>query len=500
GFGSGAICRFAEALEGETELVLTCEPRPEYGRMGVRWWRGAAGVWQAVAPTPLWAAASFELQAVGGELDAVVRLRPGECAWFVFAWGPAPAAPEQAPTTATVLASLETTTRAWQRWSARARYDGPYREAVVRSALALKALIYQPTGAIVAAPSASLPEAPGGRRNWDYRYCWPRDASFALYGLSLLGYHEEAGRFLEFVVTICDRNPPPLQVCYRVDGDTEVPECELAHLAGYQGSRPVRIGNGAALQRQLDSYGEVLDAAYTYAKWRHGVTPELWRVLAGLVDYAAAHWRDPDESIWEVRGGRQQFTFSKVLCWVALDRGLKLAQRYQLPAPLAAWARTRRQIRQEVVRHGYSLEQHAFTQVLGGAALDSSLLLLPLLRFCSPYEPRMRSTVRRIQQQLMRDSLVIRYQNTEGDGVGGPEGAFAICTFWLVDCLTLSGYSPEARALFERMLGYASPLGLFSEQLDPATGALLGNFPQAFTHMALLNSAHNLELYPAGVP
>ena len=495
GFGDGALCRLVEGIAGEVEMSFSGAPRPEYGSADVQWRAGSDAAWNAKARTPLWVASSFALANQNGELSARFRLRPGEAAWVVLGWG----ARAEAIQTERVRQSLESTTACWRQWSAQARYDGPYRAAVVRSALALKALIYAPTGAIVAAPTTSLPEAIGGPRNWDYRYCWPRDATFALYGLSLLGYHDEAGRFLEFVARISDAHPPPLQVCYRVDGSTQVAERELAHLSGYRGSRPVRIGNAAAEQRQLDSYGEVLDAAYTYAKWRKGIEPGIWQALTKLVDYAAAHWMEPDESIWEVRGGRQQFVYSKVMCWVALDRAVKLARRYKLPGN-PAWARVRDEIRRTVLARGYSRRRHAFTQTYDSTVLDSSLLLLPLLRFLSPHEPRMEATIRRIQQDLGAHTLVARYENTDSDGVGGPEGAFSICTFWLVDCLTLLGKRQESKALFERMLGYGGHLGLFSEEMDPATGALLGNYPQAFTHMALLNSAHNLELYPGGVP
>ncbi len=517
GFGGGAVCRWAEAVEGEVELELECAPRAGYGAETVCW-RGVsrpeATAWVArTGQAKLWVAASFPLRAAlaGDGLRARVRLRGGESAWFVFGWGGRP----EGLDAERVRGSLQSTIERWRNWAGQAQYQGPYRDAVVRSALALKALIYAPSGAIVAAATTSLPEAIGGGRNWDYRFCWPRDATFALYGLSLLGYHQEAGRFLEFVGHLCDLHPPPLQVCYRVDGATEVPESELGHLSGYRGSRPVRIGNGAALQSQLDSAGEVLDAAYTYAKWRGGLDADVWGALRRLVDYAAEHWRDPDESIWEVRGGPRHFVYSKVLCWVALDRGLRLIKRYGLPGPEARWRQVRGEIRQTVLRHGYSHDLHAFTQTLApgwpspGApgsgklgtppVLDSSLLLMPLLRFCSPHDPRMEATINRIQRDLTRDSLVARYQNTGEDGVGGPEGAFSICTFWLVDCLTLLGRRAEARALFERMLTHAGPLGLFSEEVDPGTGALLGNYPQAFTHMALLNSAHNLEIYPEGV-
>lgn len=496
-FGDGALCRWADAVAGPAKLRLVCAPRLNYGEAAARWCDAGGGMWVAHAEPPLWAQAGFPLRVDdSGALvgDAVVH--PGTSAWFVFGWG---AKPERL-TTERVRESLAATTAQWQAWAAQAQYDGPYRAAVVRSALALKALIYAPTGAIVAAPTTSLPEAIGGPRNWDYRYCWPRDATFALYGLSLLGYHDEAGRFLEFIARVCDSHPPPLQVCYRVDGSLEVPERELPHLAGYRQSRPVRIGNAAALQRQLDCYGEVMDALYTYAKWRRGVEAGLWRALRPLADYAAAHWPEPDESIWEVRGGRQQFVYSKVLCWVALDRAVKLAERYGLPGAAPVWRRERDAIHQAVMQRGYNSEPRSFTQTFDNQVLDSSLLLLPLLRFLSPYDPRMQATLARIQQRLSHNSMVARYENTDEDGVGGPEGTFSICTFWMVDSLTLVGRTQESRALFERMLSHAGPLGLFSEEMDPVTGALLGNYPQAFTHMALLNSAHNLELYPRGVP
>ena len=508
GFGDGAICRWAEAAGAAATLKLCCRPRPEYGANAAQWEPAGAGMWcsgGAANSNPsnptLWAAAAFALQpsADGAALEATVHLAAGESAWFVLAWGTRPEGRDGLDATC-VRTSLDATAKRWQDWAVKAQYDGPYRDAVVRSALALKALIYAPTGALVAAATTSLPEAIGGPRNWDYRYCWPRDATFALYGLSLLGYHDEAGRFLEFIAHLCDVHPPPLQVCYRVDGSTDIAESELPHLSGFRGSRPVRIGNGAGTQRQLDIYGEVLDAAYTYAKWRQGIDLGLWQSMVRLVDYAAAHWRDADESIWEVRGGRQQFVYSKVMCWVAMDRAVKMATRYKLPGPVEHWRAVRDEMRTEIFARGYSHTLHAFTQTYDNTVLDSSLLLLPLLRFISPYDPRMQATIRRIKERLAQNSLIARYENTDEDGVGGPEGAFSICTFWMVDCLTLLGKTDESRALFERMLHHAGPLGLFSEEVDGASGELLGNYPQAFTHMALLNSAHNLELYPVGVP
>ncbi len=500
----GAVFRLVEMIEGEGEIECQCAPAPGYGgKARWEWLPGRAGednagIWRC--GQGLWLQSPERLQLREGALAGSFRLRAGERCGFAFCWGDRPGrlTPE------TLLQSLDDSLRCWRKWVSPARYEGPYREEVLRSALVLKALIYEPTGAIVASPTTSLPECLGGPRNWDYRFCWPRDSTFALYGLSLLGFHEEAGRFLRFIADLCRRHPLPLQVCYRVDGAGELPERELPQFAGYGGSRPVRIGNAAAGQSQLDIYGEVLDAAYTYAKWRNGLEDDLWQVLRKLVNYAAAHWREKDESIWEVRGGPRHFVYSKVMCWVALDRGIKLATRFRLPAPVAQWRAGAAELKREVWRRGYRRKAHAFVQSFDNDVLDSSLLLLPLVRFLRPRDPRMRSTIHAIRRRLTQGPMVWRYENPHADGVGGPEGAFAICSFWLMDCLTLLGASGESRRLFEQMLALGSPLGLFSEemQFEPGQGTarMLGNFPQAFTHMALINTAHNLELYPAGVP
>ena len=504
---AGALCRRIEVLEGEAELRCRCAPRGDYGRTEVHWrpyqrgWTGALARAEASSesaagrPDALWFWSDLPL-AAATDLTASVPLRQSEKRYCLLSWNDAV---EFLWSAEAVEASLEETIRYWRDWIGQARYQGPYREAVLRSALVLKSLCYEPTGAIVAAPTASLPEAIGGARNWDYRYCWPRDATFALYGLSLLGFHEEAGRLLEFIAHQSAAHPLPLQVCYRVDGRADLDEIELNELSGYRGSRPVRIGNGAIRQRQMDLYGEILDAAYTYAKWRQGLERPLWERLAELIEYAIAHWREPDESIWEVRGGPRHFLYSKVMCWVAVDRGLKMARRYGLPAPIERWQAAWQAQRREILRRGYDRHQHAFTQAFGSPTLDASALLLPLVRFLSPHDPRMEATIRRIQQRLIQGALVARYEDPHADGVGGPEGAFSLCTFWLIDCLTLVGRSREAHELMEQMLRLGSPLGLYSEEIDPASGELLGNFPQAFTHMALINSAHNLQLYPAGV-
>ncbi|MGH9533706.1 MAG: glycoside hydrolase family 15 protein [Terriglobales bacterium] len=503
-FRTGAVCRLVEGLRGRMRVRLACAPRLDYGRERVRWERldgGPSGRWWlARGRQELHLTASCDLTPQRDGLAAEFELRAGQSCWLVLNWDEAaPAFREEG-----LRHSLSQTRRAWEDWARQGQYGGKYKDIVERSALALKALIYEPTGAFVAAPTTSLPEAPGGARNWDYRYCWPRDSTFALYGLSLLGYHEEAGRFLHFLAHVASRHPLPLQVCYRVDGSADLPERELGYLEGYADSRPVRVGNGAAAQFQLDLYGEILDAAYTYAKWRGGLERNVWEVLSQLAQFAARHWREADNGIWEVRGGRRHFVYSKVMCWVALDRALKLADRYGLPAPHAArWRQGAAEIRQAVFRHGYSRRAHAFAQSFGSDVVDASALLLPLVRFVKPHDPHIVATIRAVRRELTRGPFLLRYANTGEDGVGGAEGAFSICSFWLTDCLTLLGQAKEARSLFERIIAYRSPLGLFSEEIDwtspRSRQRLLGNFPQAFTHLALINAAHNLELYPRGV-
>lgn len=503
-FRQGAICRLVESVNGSAEIEMLCAPRLSYGRRSPEWECNDGGGrggrwWSAAGALDLHVSASCALQERAGALEARTVVEPGKPAWLVISWGePAPAFLEEG-----LRNSLAQTRRAWENWAGRGQYAGPYRELVLRSALALKALVYEPTGAVVAAPTTSLPEAVGGSRNWDYRYCWPRDASFALYGLSLLGYHEEASRFLHFIAEVAERQPLPLQVCYRVDGSARLPEKTLPHWRGYAGSRPVRIGNGAVEQYQLDIYGEVLDAAYTYAKWRGGLERNIWQVLAKLASYAATHWQRPDNGIWEVRGGMRHFVYSKVMCWVAVDRALKLASRYGLTGPVEQWRAAWKAIREDVFRRGYDTAQHAFVQSYGSTSVDASTLLLPLVRFLKPREPRMLATMRAVRKQLARGPFLRRYANTEEDGIGEPEGAFLICSFWMIDCLTLTGRTEESRRLFEEITSHGGSLGLFSEEMDWDLGQvplLLGNYPQGFTHMALINSAHNLELYPRGVP
>lgn len=395
-------------------------------------------------------------------------------------------------------AELAHTLHCWRKWVSSCNYQGPYAEEVQRSALTLKMMTYAPTGAIVAAPTTSLPEDIGGMRNWDYRYTWLRDATFTLYALNVLGFTDEARAFTYWLRGLSYANGEDLQIMYGIRGERDLAERELTHLSGYQGSRPVRIGNGAADQKQLDVFGEILDCIHLYRRQgcfeRYGETLNgpLWAMMRVLVEHVCAHWQDTDSGIWEVRGGLRHFVYSKVMCWVALDRGIRAAEQLQLEADLSRWRLVREQIRTDILAHGYNTSIGAFTQSYDDDALDASNLLLPLVGFIPPDDPRMRSTVDRIIEQLTDEKgFVYRYH--AGDGLAGSEGTFAICTFWLVDNLAMQGRLDEARSLFERLLSYSGRLGLFSEEIDSHNSDALGNYPQAFTHIALINSAINLQ-------
>jgi GH15 family glucan-1,4-alpha-glucosidase len=387
---------------------------------------------------------------------------------------------------------LRTTQMFWWHWIKRCRYDGPYQEHVWRSALALKLMTYAPTGALIAAPTTSLPEWVGGPRNWDYRFTWLRDASFTLYSLFQLGYQDEAHDFLQWLSQLAFGRG--VENFYTLDGRPSPPEEELRHLAGYRGSRPVRVGNGAARQLQLDVYGEILDSAYLYARYGGKISRDLWRSLRGVVELAVQNWAQLDASIWEVRGAYQPFTYSKVMCWVAVDRGVRLARALHLPADLEGWERARRQMHQAVTRHGWSKRLGAFTQAFGVDRLDAAALRLAQVRFLPREDPRLRSTIHAIDAGLATGPLVFRYRvDQTDDGLKTREGSFITCAFWLADALAHIGELEEAQRRFERLMTFASPLGLFSEEVHPVTGALLGNYPQAFSHLALISAAVNIE-------
>jgi GH15 family glucan-1,4-alpha-glucosidase len=385
----------------------------------------------------------------------------------------------------------------WRDWLTKSTYRGRWREVVARSAMALKLMTYQPTGALVAAPTTGLPELAGGERNWDYRYTWVRDASFSIYALLGLGYREEAARFGMWMRDrVTDRagdGSGPLKIMYRVDGTSDLTEEILTHFEGWRGSRPVRIGNGAADQLQLDIYGEAMDAMMHADD--SGLTPahQGWLAITEMIDWVCEHWDQPDEGIWETRGGRQDFTYGRFQSWVALDRAIRLAERHGRPADLLRWRAERDQVYRQVMERGFNRKTGAFTQHYGADVLDSSLLLMPLMGFVAPQDPMWLATLSAVDDQLVSDSLVYRYNpSASPDGLRGQEGTFTLCTFWYVDALARSGRLEEARLTFEKMFTYANHLGLFSEEIG-ITGEQLGNFPQAFSHLSLINAALNLD-------
>jgi GH15 family glucan-1,4-alpha-glucosidase len=393
--------------------------------------------------------------------------------------------------------AYERTIDYWRLWLSKSRYRGRWREMVHRSALTLKLLTYQPTGAIVAAPTTSLPERIGGGRNWDYRYTWIRDAAFSLYGLLRLGFTEEAGAFMDWLTARfregTDTTGDPLQTMYGIDGRRELPEETLDHFEGYRGSRPVRIGNAASKQLQLDIYGELVDSVYLYNKYGRPIYHEAWMDLTRIVEWVSENWDQADEGIWETRGGRKDFTFSRLMCWVAIERAVRMARQRGLPANLVGWMKHRDDIYLQIMDRGWSESRGAFVQHYDADILDASLLLMPLVKFISPTDPRWLMTLDAITDELVSDSLVHRYDPREfEDGLEEEEGTFSICSFWYVEALARAGRVDEARLAFEKMLTYANHLGLYSEEIA-RTGELLGNFPQAFTHLALISAAFNLD-------
>ena len=400
---------------------------------------------------------------------------------------------------------FEHTVKYWRHWLSRCTYTGRWREMVYRSALCLKLLTFEPTGAIVAAPTCSLPESPGGVRNWDYRYTWMRDAAFTVYGFLKIGFTEEADRFLKWLAARAREveQDGSLQIVYGIDGRHDLTEQTLDHLNGYRGAKPVRIGNGAYNQLQLDIYGELLDAVYLYNKHVMPIGHDTWMRIRHRLDWLCDHWQLPDEGIWETRGGRRQFVYSKLMCWVAMDRGLRLADKRSFPADRTRWLRVRDQIYEEIMQRGWNAKRGAFVQHYDSDSLDASNLIMPLVFFLSPNDPRMLDTLAAIARSprsggLVSDGLVYRYDSETGeDGLHGKEGTFNMCTFWLVEALARAGRVDrarleEARFLFERMLGHANHVGLYSEEIG-TSGEALGNFPQAFTHLALISAAFNLD-------
>lgn len=389
--------------------------------------------------------------------------------------------------------AIEETVEFWKDWASHCTYHGPWKEAVLRSLLTLKALTYEPTGGIIAALTTSLPERIGGSRNWDYRYCWLRDATFTLYALLSSGYRKEAEAWREWLVRAVAGVPSQLAIVYGLRGEQRLPEQELSWLTGFEGSLPVRIGNDAHSQLQLDVFGEVMDALHLGRKSGLRAFPESWNLQLKLLDYLEGKWREPDSGIWETRGPRQHFVFSKVMAWVALDRGIKAIEMFGRSGPLEKWRAIRDEIHKDVCNRGFDSEKRSFVQAYGSQALDSSLLLIPLVGFLPVSDPRVSGTIRAIERELMREGLLLRYKTSEtNDGLPGTEGAFLACTFWYADCLVLEGKISQARKVFERLLSLTNDVGLLSEEYDPVAKRQLGNFPQALSHIALINSARNI--------
>ena len=503
-----AVVRRAKTVRGEVRFRMVCRPQFDYARATPTLTRTAEGVVFTSSsprhPLALRLRTSTPVRVEDGAAVAEFTLRADESVAFVLEevipGGESPAAANDY-----VPDAFKRTVNFWQHWVGRSAYRGRWREMVARSAMTLKLLTSQPYGSIVAAPTFGLPERIGGMRNWDYRYTWIRDASFTLYGLMRLGYTEEAGAFMRWVEARCAELEPDgsLQIMYGIDGRHVLPEETLSHLEGYQGSSPVRIGNAAWTHLQLDIYGELMDAVYLYDKYGQPISYDLWTNVIRCVDWVCLHWREPDESIWEVRGERQEFLYSRVLCWVAIDRALRLARKRSFPAPVSRWHDVRDEIYRDIFTHFWDAKRPAFVQARGSTTLDASALLMPLIKFISPTDPRWVSTLRAIEHELVSDSLVYRYRLGDGfsDGLQGEEGTFTMCSFWYVECLSRLGDLQQARFYFEKMLGYANHVGLYGEELGHR-GEHLGNFPQAFTHLALVSAAYDLDrrLSVAGHP
>jgi len=493
------LVRVVHAVRGPVQFELFCRPAFDYARAehaveqvedGVRFTsRGADGSRISLLGT-------VPIEMRDGAAVARFTLQADEWAAFVLQHVDDDHPASRIAPVAEIRKTVQDTVDYWQKWLGRSTYRGRWREMVHRSALTLKLLTYAPTGALVAAPTTSLPEGIGGVRNWDYRYTWIRDTSFMVYALMRIGFVDEAARFIDWLtqrVLEADADSP-LQVMYRIDGSRLTGEEELAHLAGYRGSRPVRIGNGAHDQRQLDMYGALIDSIYLYDKYGRPISYDLWKHLTRLLNWLAENWRQPDAGIWEVRGGARDFVYSKMMCWVAFDRALRMSSKRGLPAPRRAWQETSSEIYEDVMRHGWNPRLNSFVQYYGSEYADAANLLMPLVKFVSPTDPRMLGTIDLARRELVSDSLVFRYRQGESapDGFQGEEGTFSLCSFWWVEALTRAGCLREARLTFEKMLTYANHLGLYAEQLGNSAEAL-GNFPQGFTHLALISAAYNLD-------
>ncbi len=490
------LVRRVVGVRGEMRLRVECQPRFDYGRASHEVEIADHGALFRSPTLTLALSTEVPLERRDAGVVSEFTLSAEQTATFALEQAddgvlPPPLHQDEA------TALFERTVRYWRGWLGQSRYQGRWREMVHRSALTLKLLTYRPTGAIVAAPTTSLPEQLGGERNWDYRYTWIRDAAFSLYALLRLGFTEEAEAFMAWLT---DRfrerkvhRAGPLQIMYGIDGRSELDEIVLDHFEGYRGSAPVRVGNGAADQLQLDIYGELMDSVYLYNKYGKPVYHGAWEDLQRIVEWVCENWDQKDEGIWEVRGGPQDFVYSRVMSWVTIERAIRIARFRGLPADLVRWLETRDTIYRQIMARGWNEERQAFVQHYDTDFLDASVLLMPLVKFIAPTDPSWLTTLDAISKELVSDSLVYRYNvGASPDGMRGDEGTFSICSFWYVEALTRAGRVEEAQLAFGKMLTYANHLGLYSEEIGP-TGEQLGNFPQAFTHLALISSAFNLD-------
>jgi GH15 family glucan-1,4-alpha-glucosidase len=486
------LVRLVEGIDGTVDMDVELIVRFDYGHV-VPWVKRVDEAWSAIAgPDGLELRSPVRLHGRDHTSTAALTVRAGEQVPFVLGWYPSH---DPMPVGGDAAALIKTTERGWSRWSARCMFSaGDWTEPVIRSLLTLEALTFEPTGGIVAAPTTSLPEGLGGSRNWDYRYCWMRDATLTLEALLIGAYREEAVRWREWLLRAVAGEPDSLQIMYGVAGERRLTELELDWLPGYAGSTPVRTGNGAHLQLQLDVYGELIDVLWQSVRAGGRFGLGTWSLVLLLLEELETRWREPDEGLWEVRGPRRHFTHSKVMCWVAFDRALQLAEHTDYDGPVDQWRKICDEIHAEVCDRGYNGRLGHFVQSYDSDALDASLLMIPITGFLPGDDPRVLSTINAISAGLTSGGFVMRYDPTDEsvDGIGEPEGVFLPCSFWMVEALALAGRRDEAHALFGRLLAIATDLGLYAEEYDPHARRLLGNFPQAFTHLALVGAAHTL--------
>jgi len=496
--GPPAMVRVVEGVEGLNEVASVLSLRADYGRCGPWIQRTANGGISAIAGPDAWefsAESSLAIKIDAGNVLTTFTIKAGERLAFALRWHPSVGQP---PPFYSAEEALSDTTAYWERWASRCTHRGPWRKQVLRSLLTLKGLTFSTTGGIAAAATTSLPELIGGVRNWDYRYCWLRDATFTLLAFMDNGYTEEAAAWINWLLRAVAGDPGQLQIMYGVAGERRLKETTLPHLVGYENSSPVRIGNAAAGQFQLDVYGEVIDALHMARKLGLSPSDEAWKLECALIEFVCENWIQPDDGIWEIRGPRRHFTHSKMMAWVALDRAVKAVEQFGLSGDAARWSRVRDEIHADICKNGIDPARGYFTQYYGSTKLDASLLMMPLVGFLPATAPRVVATVEAIERELTHEGMVHRYhpeKSTSVDGLPPGEGTFIPCSFWLVDCLAQMGRHEEAKASYENLLSRLSPLGLLAEEYDQERERLVGNFPQAFSHIGLVNSAQNLTRY-----